>query len=257
MTAADAARALDVALGLGVPAFPCRSDKAPTCPHGFRDATANPLGLRDLWRRHPGPLVGVPTGEASGIDVLDIDAPRHPEAANWFAARRDRLPETRIHRTRSGGLHVLFRHAGGLRSWAGRPVPGVDGRADGGHVVWWPVDGLPIRSPGPPAPFPRWLIQAPACAIKKHHARSAAQFERAERSGDPGALERFVALITRHSQPPGSLLGGGPRWREWYSQCRGRAVQAAMASGLDAIEAIRTVRSGIARGARDGRRGER
>jgi hypothetical protein len=170
MIAADAAQALGAALPLRLP-------------------------------RHPSPLVRVPAGEASVLDVLDIDAPRHPEAAEWWARRQHRAPATRIHQTRSGGLHVLFRHAGGLRSWAGRPVPGVDGRADGGHVVWWPVDGLPIRSPGPPAPFPRWLIQALACAIKKRHARSAAQFERAERSGDPGALERFVALITRHSQP--------------------------------------------------------
>ena len=35
----------------------------------------------------------------------------------------------------------------------------------------------------------------------------------------------------------------------------GALVQAAMAAGLDAIEATRTMRSGTARGARDGRRG--
>jgi hypothetical protein len=132
VSAAEIPAALGRALALGLPAFPCRADKRPACPHGYRDATADPTGLRALWRRHPGPLVGVPTGELSGFDVLDIDAPRHPEAAAWLGARRDGLPATRTHRTRSGGLHLLFRHQSGLRCWAGRPVAGVDGRGDGG-----------------------------------------------------------------------------------------------------------------------------
>jgi hypothetical protein len=166
-------------------------------------------------------------------------------------------PRTRIHQTRSGGLHVLFRHAGGLRSWAGRPVPGVDERADGGYVVWWPADGLPIRSPGPPAPFPRWLIQALARAIKKRHARSAAQFERAERSGDPGALERFVTRLPPGQRNVGLFWAAARAGEAGLANAETALVQAAMASGLDAIEAIRTVRSGIARRARDGRRGER
>ena len=158
MTAAEIARALGAALALGLPAFPCRRDKAPVCLRGFHTATADPAGLRELWRRHPGPLIGVPTGEVSGLDVLDIDAPRHSEAANWFDARRDRLPETRTHRTRSGGLHVLFRYAAALRCWAGRPVPGVDGRATGGYVIWWPAAGEPVLRDVPPAAWPDWLL---------------------------------------------------------------------------------------------------
>ena len=156
MTAAEIA--LGAALALGLPAFPCRRDKAPACPHGFRDATTNPVGLRDLWRRCPGPLVGVPTGDASGRDVLDIDAPRHPEAAEWWHRHQQIVPATRIHLTRSGGVHVLFRHARGLRCWAGRPVPGVDGRADGGYVVWWPATGERVMCGAPLAPWPEWLL---------------------------------------------------------------------------------------------------
>jgi hypothetical protein len=111
MTAAEIDTALSdvlaAALSLGLPAFSCRPDKRPACPHGYRDATADPTGLRALWCRHPGQLVGVPTGQASGLDVLDIDAPRHPEAAVWLLGRRDRLPASRIHRTRSGDRHLL------------------------------------------------------------------------------------------------------------------------------------------------------
>jgi hypothetical protein len=93
-----------------------------------------------------------------GFDALDIDAPRHPEAAAWHAARRDRLPATWTHRTRSGGLHVLFEHRRGLRNWTGRPVPGIDGRGDGGYIVWWPMAGLAVECDAHPAPWPSWLL---------------------------------------------------------------------------------------------------
>jgi hypothetical protein len=161
VTAADNSRALGAALALGLPAFPCCANKAPAIPGagGYKHATADPARLRELWRDYPGPLIGVPMGEASGLDTLDIDAPRHPEAAEWWAAHRDRLPATRTHRTRSGGLHLLFAHLPALRCWTGRPVSGVDGRADGGYIVWWPAVGMPVLCDPPLAPWPEWLIE--------------------------------------------------------------------------------------------------
>jgi hypothetical protein len=97
VTARDVAKALDAALAvagnLGLPVFPCRADKRPTCPDGFKGAVRDPDAIRALWRRHPGELVGVPTGAASGIDACDID-PRH-DGDRWLAVHRDRLPPTR------------------------------------------------------------------------------------------------------------------------------------------------------------------
>lgn len=155
MSAATVAAALAVA-DLGLPVFPCAADKRPTCPHGFRDATRDPEAIRTLWRRHPGPLIGVPTGAVSGIDVLDVD-PRHG-GHDWLAAHADHLPQTRTHRTRSGGWHLLFACDGRLRNSAGRLASGVDIRAGGGYVIWWPALGLAVDHPNSLAPWPGGLL---------------------------------------------------------------------------------------------------
>ena len=141
----------------GLLVFPVLSNKAPATPHGFRDATRDPEAVAALWRRHPGKLVGVVTGEPSGIAVLDLDH-RHGGSA-WFATHRDRLPKTRVHRTRSRGLHFLFRHHDGLRCSAGRIGPGVDVRAEGGFIIWWPAVGLAVLDDAPLADWPAWLAE--------------------------------------------------------------------------------------------------
>ena len=99
----------------GTPSFPCHEDKRPACPHGFKDARADPEKLRELWRQYSGALVGVPTGQPSGIFVVDIDSARHEEANDWLERHSPYLPETRQHATKSGGLHLLFKHRAGLR----------------------------------------------------------------------------------------------------------------------------------------------
>jgi hypothetical protein len=150
---------LSAALALaahGFTVFPCLVTKAPACPHGHRDATNDPTGVRELWRRWPGPLIGTPTGNTNGFDVLDID-PRHGGDA-WYAAHRDRLPPTRIHETRGGGLHFLFRHREGVRNSAGKLAPGIDVRGEGGFVIWWPAAGCPVLAEGTPADWPGWLL---------------------------------------------------------------------------------------------------
>lgn len=139
----------------GLPVFPCRENKAPACPHGFKDASAEPDRIRELWRKHPGPLIGVPTGPASGFDVLDLD-PRHG-AASWMEIFGARLPATRIHVTRSGGWHMFFAADPAIRNSAGRVGPGVDVRGTGGFIVWWPIAGGAIQSDAPIPPWPRWL----------------------------------------------------------------------------------------------------
>jgi hypothetical protein len=157
----DIARALAAArvLGrMGYACFPCKPDKTPATPNGFKDATPDPEGIEQLWRRHPAVLVGVATGEMSGVAVLDIDLGKHPEAAAWWEMQQDWLLPARMHRTRSGGLHLLYRHRPGLRCSAGLINRGVDVRADRGYIIWWPAAGLEVIADPGLQPWPEWLM---------------------------------------------------------------------------------------------------
>jgi hypothetical protein len=117
--------------------FPCRLDKKPLVKAW--PTAAKPIEPPDHW-----PLVGVPTGRL--FSVLDIDIVGLP----WFDAQC--LPLTRTHQTKSGGLHLLFKHVDGLRNSAARIADGVDVRAEGGFVIFWPREGLPVCS----APLAEW-----------------------------------------------------------------------------------------------------
>jgi hypothetical protein len=126
----------------------CNICKTPACPHGFKDASSDPDQVRQLWKLYPGQAIGVPTGDASGFDVLDVDCIKHPEAANWWLSHRQYIPYTRVHQTGSGGLHVLFQHSGLARTGNGRLGTGIDVKANGGYIVWWPTHRKVELSPG-------------------------------------------------------------------------------------------------------------
>jgi hypothetical protein len=117
-------KALQAAIELaavGLPTFPCLENKHPATPHGFKDAAADPDKLRALWAQYPGELIAVPTGTVSGLDALDLDT-KHEEARTWWRVNCRRFPSTRMHHTRAGGMHLIFRHDGGMRCSAGKIV---------------------------------------------------------------------------------------------------------------------------------------
>jgi hypothetical protein len=129
-----------------LPRFPCTRDKVPL----VRWTVAARRDVDDRgW-----PLVGVPTGSVSGLDCLDVDL----EGLGWLDGVWDKLPPTRAHVTRSGGRHLLWKHAEGLRNSAGRIAKGVDVRADGGFCVWWPRQGQRVLSDAGIAGWPDWLL---------------------------------------------------------------------------------------------------
>ncbi|MBC9943174.1 bifunctional DNA primase/polymerase [Leucobacter sp. cx-328] len=125
----------------GVPVFPCvPGSKRPLVPGGFQAATTNLKQVEAWWRRWPDANVAVPTGRASGVEVVDVD--RHGESdlglASFKRARDAGLLHgwTALVTTPSGGLHVYYpaSPAREQRNWQAASAQ-IDFRGEGGYVL--------------------------------------------------------------------------------------------------------------------------
>jgi hypothetical protein len=201
---------------LGKPVFPCHNTpddedthKAPRTKQGFHDATTDPKIIKRWWQKWPTALIAMPTGDVSGVAVLDLDIKK---GKNGYAAVPDW--ETRspvIAKTQSGGAHLYFRADGAPRCTQGTLTsgiaPGVDTRGTDGYVIvppspgytWvngsdlstlppWPADLQPTdlrpsRSE-PTTPLPDCLLQA----LKNDSGGGL--------SKDPEDLPDTIALVT-------------------------------------------------------------
>ncbi|NHQ74197.1 DUF3987 domain-containing protein [Roseovarius gahaiensis] len=145
----------DLALALaraGFPVFPCleadglahdkggmpKRAKAPYTPRGFHDATTDANTVAAWWAQWPGAVPGIPTGDASGLAVIDGDINREtgePEGESEIAALGLDLPGAVRVRTQSGGVQLLYRHAEGARTSSKQAAPHIDTRGAGGYIV--------------------------------------------------------------------------------------------------------------------------
>lgn len=241
----------------GIATFPCTpGGKEPLTAHGFKDASADPTRVAWWWRKFPDANVGLPTGAATAVDVVDIDV--HGEASGFPAIARAREAElvgswVWCVRTPSGGMHVYFPHPVGVeqRSWQS-PRTHIDFRGDGGYVIAPPsrieVDGtvrryeviaVASRAPAPvdAAALRRFLNppippRPPGCAPARGGA-------------DPEAL----AYVVRNAPVGGrnsALFWAACRMVEAsfdYASTIGVLGNAAVDNGLSPREAERTVTS--------------
>jgi hypothetical protein len=156
----------------GFSVFPLRPrSKEPFVSGGFKAATVNRHLAESWWRRLPDAGIGIATGAASNLLVLDID-PRNDGDESYADVRSRFGPwaDAPIVHTGGGGTHEWFRypsggpvpcrnHVGGLR--------GLDVKGDGGYIVAPPtihpngvayefdaMFGIEIERPEPPA----WLV---------------------------------------------------------------------------------------------------
>lgn len=143
---------LNVALRLaaqGIPVFPCRekaetidgkqySAKSPVPKRGLYDASTKESVIRRWWSQRPYALVGFPTGQFTGLAVLDLD--RH-DAANDGVEALKKLGfdhETMspvLVKTAGGGIHVYFKWREGIRNKAKHLPSGIDVRGQGGLII--------------------------------------------------------------------------------------------------------------------------
>jgi hypothetical protein len=242
------AETLDIALRLaeaGSLVFPCAANKNPTCPGGFKAATAEPAAVEALWRRYPGPLIGVPTGVR--FVVLDADL-QHVEAQQWFGCAD--FPLTRTHVTRSGGRHLLFKPDDRVTCTVGKLWPHVGTRGKGGYIVWWPAEGHEVMHAKRLADVPEWILARlsppePAVVREASHRplSSAAQSK---------AILGIVGTIAAAAKGERNslLYWGACRLAELVHECVlspneafDLAIEAGRQAGLPCLEARRTVQS--------------
>lgn len=155
--------ALSLAEEFSLPVFPCGPDKKPRTTSGFKDASRNIEQIGEWFDLHDDVLVAVPTGRASNLLVVDID----PIGSSWYAENQGRLGAGRVHKTRRGH-HLLYKMPGAeIRNSAGKLAPGVDVRAEGGYIIWWPAHGLEaIGDLSDLTEPPAWLIDALSARVE-------------------------------------------------------------------------------------------
>ena len=215
----------------GVAVFPCKNrpddpkiDKRPHTANGFDDAVTDP-------------------------SAIDLDFTKHDEALAWYEHNRDRLPRTRMHITRSGGRHFLFKPHPEIKNSAGKIEIGVDTRGAGGYCIWWPAEGLEVLHGGIVADAPDWLValMRPRPKVRLVVDRGARRSRnpsnklagvlrcmRQAREGERNALLFWCAKRVRDMVAVGELDRAG------YHAAFGDLITAAMEAGLTHSEAQKT-----------------
>ena len=130
----------------GVPVFPLQANKKPFKKGegkergGFYDATTDLTQIGIWWRSRPFAVIGVRTGSASGVWLLDFDVTEGDpdEMLAEFEERFGSLRTLRV-RTGRGGIHLYFKFTGLVAIaereslWPGGPR--CDWRGEGGYAV--------------------------------------------------------------------------------------------------------------------------
>lgn len=132
--------------------------KHPRTAQGFKDATTSEEQIRKWWRQWPDANIGLATGEASNVIVVDVDGAPGEQA---IAERELCIPDTLEAQT-ARGRHIFFRWPGRRVPNAAAALPKVDVRGDGGYVVAPPskhASGATYRWANEEAiaPMPQWV----------------------------------------------------------------------------------------------------
>jgi hypothetical protein len=221
----------------GKSVFPCMAGgKSPLTKHGFHDATTDTTALRLWFRKWPDANLAIPTGEQTGLVVLDIDMDlakgKNGEASlSNLTAKYGQLPSTTEVRTPRGGRHIYFKHPGGkVASRSNHPASNLDIRADGGYILIPPSrtchGEYSYLNHLAPVDCPDWLLElliegtvdTPNITVPNTMPNSVAAIHDALRfisSEDYNIWTRIGMAI--HSEIPNE--DGLALWDEWSKAC--------------------------------------
>lgn len=229
--------------------------KHPRLQHGLLDASADPAVIAGWWRKWPAANVGLTTGSAAGLIVVDLDGEEGIEAFEQLQRDHEALPPTRWVRTGGGGRHAYLRHPGvAVKTCAGLLAPHVDVRGDGGYVVAPPSNHVSGRcyewaNAGRAAPCPEWLVDL----LRPPPPRPP---RRPSRGQQPASDRRLAGLVQTVATAPIGQRNSCLNWASYQAreivvagadlhQVAGALLAAALAAGLGEGESRRTIESGL------------
>lgn len=262
----------------GFAVFPCHesgaASKKPKPGVYWRDAsTAAAAKIERWWGQWPDALVGLDCGK-SGLVVIDADRHGGPDGvAAWGVLVEEHGdPGAPAVATPSDGVHYYFRQPADGEPLGNRQQglpPGINVRGRGGYVIG-PGSGLPDGRVYEPAgdivqapPIPDWLVTLlrgeqtkalvplkPAVLERIGGTRRLDAYAQAAVDGELNALRGAMKgqrneMLNRASFALGTMAGAG-----WVRQgeAQGWLTQCARDIGLDKIETIATIRSGLMAG---------
>lgn len=256
---------LDAALEyarLGIPVFPCNPlDKTPLTPNGFDAATTDEAQIRAWWGKWPNAMIGVPTGPASGIWVLDVDIDPIKKidgriARDQLITRYGPLPPTLATTTPRGGQHLIWTWDPNvdIRNSAGKIGRGLDVRGNRGYVCWPPSRSATggtyqwdRTAPDQAVSAPPWLVAL--AKAKKASAYAKAALERECKNVAAALPGTRNSTLNTAAYNLGQLVGGGALDEQ---EVRDRLFEAAETCQLvaddGATAALATIDRGITAG---------
>ena len=231
--------------------------KVPLTDHGFYDASTDPGTIREWWRRWPRANIGIRTGQASRLLVIDADGEEALAKLRDLSTRLGQLPRgPRVKTAR--GWHGYFSTDSPVPS---RKIEGViDIKSEGGYVVAPPSvhpSGIvytwqPPPNDAPPPFLPESWLQYLSNACYRENRESICYRENREsicyreNGGDSGgcaslresnALDRVIEAAISETLP----TGPGQRHRAIFELVRRlKAIpDIANADAMDLLPIIR------------------
>ena len=215
-------------------------------PHGLNDSTTDADLIRSWWADTPAANIGIATGKASGLAVVDVDGETGKRSWEALLVGRDPLLPTLTSRTPRGGYHLVYqRPEAGFKNSTSALADKVDTRGDGGYIVAPPsvAHGKAYQwddEDARVALLPAWVLPAMAPKEVEYDRGTPVEADMTER--DRKRLEAWSRGTLRDRCSRLATTAEGGRNQRLFSAAAdvGSCIAA---GGIDAAQAVAELRS--------------